>query len=105
MTVLTAAQHDLQERQVIRWNPLDVAKYVARKAYAWPGGYAMVLVTEDGGILCPECVRSEWRNVVQDWLWRDGMRGGSGWLPAGMTHTGETDESLICDHCSQDVAS
>lgn len=100
---MTDAQHELQERQAARWNPLDIAKYVARKAYAWPGGYAMALVTMDGGTLCPACVRSEWRNVAQDWLWRVDLWQGSGWMPAGVTHTGETDEKIICDHCSKEV--
>ena len=33
---------------------------MARERYAWPGGYALALVTTDGGILCPDCVRAEY---------------------------------------------
>ena len=32
--------------------------------YAWPGGYPLEYVTNDGSILCPECTEQ----IVKDWL-------------------------------------
>lgn len=35
-----------------------------RHPYAWPGGYEIVFVTNDGEILCHDCVRSNFREVI-----------------------------------------
>ena len=76
------------------------AKIVAREHFAWPGGYAMALVTADGGELCPECVRAEFRQIAASYL--HGQTN-SGWYPAGIVHTGETDDDLVCDHCGRTI--
>ena len=76
------------------------AKLVARDRYAWPGGYAMALITSDGGELCPDCVRAEFRQIIWSHLTNET---GSGWHPAGITHDGETDDDLICDHCGREI--
>lgn len=64
--------------------------------YAWPGGYPAYYVTEDGGVLCPECARmaeredlslvdenggidAQWHIVAADINWEDA--------------------DLYCDHC------
>lgn len=96
------AQTELRDRQYTRRNPLDLAKLVARVKYAWPGGYALALVTMDGGLLCPACIKAEWRNIVQDWLWRSGGSS-TGWEPAGVTNASEWDEDQICDHCGDEI--
>ena len=79
--------------------PLNQAKIVARERYAWPGGYALFLVTTDGGLLCSQCVRDEWRNIVQASLWKSC----NGWQPAGLDHTGNSDETECCDHCGKNI--
>ncbi len=28
-------------------------------AYAWPGGYQIIYVTADGGVLCPDCANRD----------------------------------------------
>lgn len=74
---------------------MHLALDVARNPYAWPGGYERALVTDDGGILCSECVR---KNIGR-------IRGASpddGWYTVTQVHTGEVDE-LVCDHCNRDL--
>lgn len=77
---------------------LAIAKQVARDRFEWPGGYAMFLVMADGGVLCPACVRKEWCSIVRYTFWN---QPGSGWMPAGIDHTGNTDEETRCDHCDE----
>jgi hypothetical protein len=79
------------------------AKIVARERYGWPGGYALALVMGDGETLCPDCVRECWREIVQANLWRDNG-GDPCWTPAGITHTGETDDALTCAQCENAIA-
>ena len=98
---------------------LDLAKSIARHPYAWPGGYVRALVLEDGGTLCPKCVRSEYRQIVSD------VRNGfdTGWTPTGQFSTaevaevdwcedgenckrcddGETGHWVTCDHCDAEM--
>ena len=77
---------------------LRAAKIVAREKFAWPGGYALFLVMSDGGILCPECIRANWRSIVQYTLWRQPQ---SGWDAAGLDHTGNCDDPPNCDDCGR----
>ena len=39
-------------------------KEAVRTGYAWPGGYELVYVTTDGSLLCNDCVRSNWYDVL-----------------------------------------
>lgn len=36
-----------------------------RHPYAFPGGYEIVFVCNDGEILCHDCVRNNWRGVLE----------------------------------------
>ena len=38
------------------------------KVCMWPGGYPLALLTDDGGVLCPACVRRE-REQILDAVW------------------------------------
>ena len=79
---------------------IEAAKTVARERYAMPGGYALALVTEDGGELCPDCVRAEFRSIVDAHLRADNT---GGWMPAGWISNDDTDDLLNCDHCDRDI--
>lgn len=79
---------------------LAAAKHVARNAYAWPGGYPLALIMSDGECLCPDCIKSEWRNIVDSTL-RDTP---DGWRAAGVFCTADTDDSVTCAHCGADLS-
>jgi len=61
--------------------------------YAWPGGYPLYYVTQDGGILCPNCVNEnkelvtgvdpQWHIIAHDVNYED---------------TG-----LYCDNCYEEI--
>lgn len=65
-------------------------------SYAWPGGYPLYYLTQDGGILCPKCANEnaklsgdphdpQWNVIAYDVNWED--------------------EDLICDHCYKPIKS
>ena len=77
----------------------DIARYIARHPYAWPGGYDMFAVTDDGGILCPTCCKSEYRNIKTAYP-------GDGWSVVAYDicyGTGGEDDFYTCDHCNTPI--
>lgn len=70
---------------------------LATDRFAWPGGYEIFFVTDDGGTLCSPCVEKEWDGCIADAYPNDG------WNIVGFDHTGNTDEAVTCDHCNREV--
>ncbi len=66
--------------------------------YAWPGGYQMYFITQDGAALSFEAVRSEFRQIVQDYAWNHD----TGWMMAGCEINYE-DEELYCGHTGKQI--
>ena len=77
--------------------PMGAARYVRRERYAFPGGYSLALMTTDGGLLCPDCVASEFAQV--SWQHRNKCDGG--FRPAEVLSGAETDGAMVCDHCGK----
>jgi hypothetical protein len=72
-------------------------KSLIRQKFAWPGGYQIFLVTSDGGELCCDCARQEYRQIV----W-DKMHGAStGWNVEGKFLSCDVEEPIYCDHCNK----
>ena len=46
---------------------------IIREPYAWPGGYEKIAFTDDGGVLCHTCVKSELRQIATSYE-KDGWR-------------------------------
>lgn len=72
-------------------------------AYAWPGGYQMYLICDDGGALCFDCARKNARDI----LWaiendKPGSRDCDDWRVMA-TNINYEDSDLRCDHCSQPI--
>ena len=43
---------------------INTLKNLIRHEYAWPGGYQMFAVMDDGAYLCPNCCRAEYRAIL-----------------------------------------
>jgi hypothetical protein len=84
---------------VNRTHPMGAARIVRRERYAWPGGYPLALVTHDGGLLCAECVTSEFHQISEAHHTRDS----NGWRPYALTILEDPApaESCDCDHCGR----
>lgn len=76
------------------------AAFVARERYVWPGGYRLNLLTADGGVLCADCVRANYRRILESA--RDNLN--DGWLPeAHFVHW--EGSPILCDHCGDPIES
>jgi hypothetical protein len=75
-----------------------------RAKYAWPGGYPLYLVMNDGEALCMECARSEYKQIAR--AGRDNRYKAlrSDWLSLGPEINWE-DQSLCCVHCNKPIES
>ena len=75
--------------------PLQLRATLRAGPYAWPGGYALELVAEDGASLCFKCARSEYRLISASirYKYRDG------WRIVGCQIADSEDES-VCAHCA-----
>ena len=69
----------------------------ALDAYAWPGGYPVYAVMDDGESLCPSCARENVRLILSATHDRDIH---SGWYFSGAQVNWE-DDSLYCAHCGK----
>lgn len=71
-------------------------KSYIRTGYAWPGGYPMAIVFDDGGAVCMTCARNEWKSIAHDTIkdWK-----GTGWNAVGMQVLWEGGNH--CDHCNE----
>ncbi len=79
--------------------PIEVREAI-RDKYAWPGGYPLYIVMEDGASLCVECGKKEYRMLAE--ASRDKDR--SGWLPSAPNVNWE-DPDLYCCHCNARIES
>ena len=70
-------------------------KELVDKPYAWPGGYPIFAITDDGGALCKTCCSTEAELI-------DHANDGDGWNVVALTINYE-DNNLYCDHCSQQI--
>lgn len=68
-------------------------------AYAWPGGYAVAYVTDDGEFLCAGCVNDP-TNPVHEGGEADGWRI-DGYQTADWHDVGEDD--WTCAHCNATI--
>ncbi len=60
----------------------------------------MIGVMNNGGVLCPECVKSEFRQIAESTI--KGHR--DGWAFGGVSVNWE-DPDLFCDHCDRHIES
>jgi hypothetical protein len=72
---------------------LTETKNAIRNPYAWPGGYPLSIVCNDGALLCPTCAKDNWRSICHDTLkkWK------TGWDVAGVQIMWEGGN--FCDQC------
>ena len=71
----------------------------ARSPYAWPGGYPMFAVMDDGGYICHRCVKANYRLIYRD-TQADCQ---SGWN-FGESEINWEDE-MHCDNCGNQIES
>lgn len=81
-------------------NILRDVKRAIRDKYAWPGGYPLYVVMDDGEALSVEAARENWREIVRETL--QGLSGG--WRALGVDINWE-DAELCCAHTGERIES
>ena len=70
-----------------------IVKDIIRHPYAWPGGYELVAITDDGGCLCHKCLAKNYRTII------DSSRG-DGWHVVAHDMTCNWGNPMQCDNCN-----
>jgi hypothetical protein len=71
---------------------LEIKKALRNGQYAWPGGYPLFFIMNDGAAISFDALRSNWQHVVSDHLGKYD----TGWTVADVAINWE-DEELFCD--------
>jgi hypothetical protein len=96
---LSNSIYNAQQRRFGRHEtPRDAALYVMRHQYAWPGGYHLMIITSDGGLICGKCAKDNARQILEST--RDDS--GDGWQATALFNTCESDGPDVCDNCNAD---
>ncbi len=83
----------MQYKGVEQDKAIQISLGIIREPYAWPGGYERIAITDDGGVLCHDCVKSELRQIARSYK-------GDGWHVVAADIVENCDENpLYCDHC------
>ncbi len=75
---------------------LEQVKDAIRHPCAWPGGYPVYTIMTDGALLCPQCARENYRQIVH----ATKTRARSDWQAAGADVYWEG-EPEPCGHCGK----
>jgi hypothetical protein len=78
----------------------DFRQAVRNGPYAWPGGYPLFFICDDGGALCCACVKTERRNIIESVA----HQSRDGWRVVAADINWE-DNDLNCDHCNKRIES
>lgn len=65
---------------------------IIREPFTFPGSYEKIAITDDGGVLCHKCVKSELRQIATSYK-------GDGWRVVRMDIVENFDDPIYCDHC------
>ena len=85
----------MQYKGVSQDKAIMISLDIIREPYAWPGGYEKIAITDDGGVLCHKCVKSELRQIATSYK-------GDGWHVVACDIVENYDEgTLYCNHCER----
>ena len=82
----------MQYKGVAQDKAIMISLDIIREPYAWPGGYEKIAITDDGGVLCHKCVKSELRQIATSYK-------GDGWHVVAVDIAENFDDPIYCDHC------
>ncbi len=74
---------------------IEAVKRAIREPFAWPGGYPVYTIMQDGGMLCPVCAKGNFSAIVK----ATKTHGQSGWEAAGSDILWEGEGQ--CAHCGK----
>ena len=85
----------MEYKGVAQDKAIQISLDIIREPYALPWGYERIAITDDGGVLCHKCVKSELRQIATSYK-------GEGWHVVACDLAEFYDEEpLYCDHCGK----
>lgn len=97
-------KHPLREKYSYHFSDIDslskVKACLRAGKYAWPGGYPLYFITQDGAALSFDAVEDNFYQVAWDWL----NDASTGWKVIGCAVNYE-DEGLVCEHTHEKINS
>ena len=85
----------MEYKGVAQDKAIMIALDIIREPYTWPGRYEIIAITDDGGVLCHVCVKSELRQIATSYT-------GDGWHVVRVDIVENFDTTpLYCDHCGK----
>ena len=73
---------------------ISISLDIIREPFTFPGSYEKIAITDDGGVLCHKCIKSELRQIATSYT-------GDGWHVAGTSIVGSHDLPMRCYHCGK----
>jgi hypothetical protein len=93
-------------QQILEYKPIaEQIEFVASERFAWPGGYALGLLMDDGECVCSACVEKEKNRILEST--RDNDR--DGWTAVAAYYTDADDDGFddepatLCAHCGRPI--
>ena len=85
----------MQYKGVSQDKAIMISLDIIRQPYTFPGCYEKIAITDDGGVLCHKCVKSELRQIARSYK-------GDGWRVAGVDIVESYNGApLHCDNCGK----
>jgi hypothetical protein len=79
-------------------NSLDLRKAIRNK-YAWPGGYEIFGICNDGAVLCCDCMEKEYFQIAYSRKFSIN----DGWRVLAVDCAANYDEYIYCEHCNHTI--
>ena len=74
-------------------------KAAIRTKYAWPGGYELFGICNDGAALCCDCMRREYYSIT----YSRRHKINDGWRVVAIDSAAEYDSLVQCAHCNKTI--
>lgn len=78
----------------------DYRRAIRAGKFAWPGGYPLYFICDDGEALCCDCAKKKRRNILESIAHNHR----SGWRVVALDINYE-DDTLFCAHCNAQIES
>ena len=77
---------------------LELRKYIRTK-YAWPGGYELFGICNDGAALCCDCMRREYYQIAYSRRYKID----DSWRVVAIDCEANYDSLITCIHCNKTI--
>ena len=76
-------------------NISDLRRAYRHGPFAWPGGYPLAFLMDDGQCVCHDCAQENRHSIVVDTAWKIN----SGWRAVALINCADSDETTHCASC------